>query len=105
LLQPEEVLSEGTTVLYPQPEQLTQTLQQPLLSDKWYKKRVEVIRKMYPYLTRHKKTKTRSWREVYNEYLADMSRIPELKADVIKEQNFERSDLVAAKRGSLEEEE
>jgi hypothetical protein len=33
-----------------------------------------------------------------------MSRIPALRADVIKEQNFERSNLEAAKRGILEEE-
>jgi hypothetical protein len=52
----------------------------------------------------HKKIKTKSWKEVYNEYLADMSRIKELRADVIKEQNFERSALEAAKRGLLEEE-
>jgi hypothetical protein len=59
---------------------------------------------LYPELSRHKKTKTKSWKEVYNEYLAEMSRIPELRADVIKEQNFERSNLEAAKRGILEEE-
>jgi hypothetical protein len=60
---------------------------------------------MYPELPRqHKKTKTKSWKEVYNEYIAEMKRIPELKADAIKEQNFERSSLEAAKRGLLEEE-
>jgi hypothetical protein len=59
---------------------------------------------MYPGLSRHKKTKAKSWKEVYNEYLAEMSRIPSLKADVIKEQNFERSNLEAARRGILEEE-
>jgi hypothetical protein len=59
---------------------------------------------MYPELSRHKKTKTKSWKEVYNEYLAEMSRIPSLRADVIKEQSFERSSLEAAKKGILEEE-
>jgi hypothetical protein len=59
---------------------------------------------LYPQLSRHKKTKTKSWKEVYNEYLAEMSRIPELRADVIKEQSFERSSLETAKRGLLEEE-
>jgi hypothetical protein len=59
---------------------------------------------MYPELSIHKKTKTKSWKEVYNEYLAEMSRIPALRADAIKEQNFERSNLEAAKRGILEEE-
>jgi hypothetical protein len=33
-----------------------------------------------------------------------MSRIPALRTDVIKEQNFERSNLEAAKKGILEEE-
>jgi hypothetical protein len=59
---------------------------------------------MYPEFSRHKKTKSKSWKEVYNEYLAEMSRIPSLRADVIKEQNFERSNLEAARRGILEEE-
>jgi hypothetical protein len=59
---------------------------------------------MYPELSRHKKTKTKSWKEVYNEYLAEMRRIPSLKADVIKEQNLERSNLEEAKRRILEEE-
>jgi hypothetical protein len=43
---------------------------------------------MYPELTRHKKTKTKSWKEVYNEYIAEMKRIPSLRADVIKEQKL-----------------
>jgi hypothetical protein len=64
-------LSEPTTRYYSsEPQQLTQLLQQPLLPDSWYKTRVEIIRKMYPELSRHKKTKTKSWKEVYNEYLA-----------------------------------
>jgi hypothetical protein len=58
---------------------------------------------LYPELSRHKKTKTKSWKEVYNEYLAEMSRYSTLKADVIKEQNFERSNLEATKKGILEE--
>jgi hypothetical protein len=33
-----------------------------------------------------------------------MSRIPSLRADVIKEQNFERSAMEAARKGLLEEE-
>jgi hypothetical protein len=89
-------------VLYPQPEKLTQILLQPLPDD-WYKKRVEMIRKLYPYLTRHKKTKIKSCKEVDNEYLAEMNRTPQLKADVLKEQNLERSAIEAAKRGLLEE--
>jgi hypothetical protein len=92
-------------VLYPLHEQLTQIFQQPLLPDSWYQTRFEMIRKLYPYLTRQKKTKTKSWKEVYNEYLAEMSRNPTLKADVIKEQKIERSAIEAAKRGLLEEEE
>jgi hypothetical protein len=65
LQQVPEVLSvsSGPTVIYPQPEQLTQILQQPVLSDAWYKKRVEIIRKLYPTLSRHKKTK-KSWKEI-----------------------------------------
>jgi hypothetical protein len=60
---------------------------------------------MYPELPRqHKKTKTKSWKEVYNEYLADMSRIKELRSDALKEQNIERSALELAKKGLLEEE-
>jgi hypothetical protein len=60
---------------------------------------------MYPELPRqHKKTKTKSWKEVYNEYIADMRNTPGLKADALKEQNIERSSLEAAKRGLLEEE-
>jgi hypothetical protein len=89
--------------MYPQPEQLPQILQQPVLSDAWYEKRVEIIRKLYPALTRHKKTKTKSWKEVYNEYLAEMSRIPTLKAEVLKEQNIERSTMEAVRRGLPED--
>jgi hypothetical protein len=59
---------------------------------------------MYPELSRHMKTKTKSWKEVYYEYLAEMRRIPSLRADVIKEQNLERSNLEEAKRKMLEEE-
>jgi hypothetical protein len=78
-------LSEPTTVYYSsEPQQLSQLLQQPLLPDTWYKTRVEIIRKMYPELMRHKKTKRKSWKEVYNEYIAEMRRIPSLKADAIK---------------------
>jgi hypothetical protein len=96
-------VSSGPNVMYPQPEQLTQILQQPVLSDAWYKKRVEIIRKLHPQLTRHKKTKTKSWKEVYNEYIAEMSRIPSLKADALKEQNFERSAIEAVRRGLPED--
>jgi hypothetical protein len=60
---------------------------------------------MYPELPRqHKKTKTKSWKEVYNEYIADMSHTPGLKADALKEQNIERSSLELAKSGLFEEE-
>jgi hypothetical protein len=74
-----------------------------VLSDAWYKKRVEIIRNLYPTLSRHKKTKTKSWKEVYNEYLAEKSRILSLKADVLKEQNIERSTMEAVKRGLPED--
>jgi hypothetical protein len=92
-------LSEASTRYYSEP------FQQPSLPGSWYKERVYIIRRLYPELPRqHKKTKRKSWKDVYNEYLADMRATPGLKADVIKEQNFERSNLEAAKKGILEEE-
>jgi hypothetical protein len=110
----QEVLPEGSetittssepTIYYSsEPQQLSQLPQQPLLPDTWYKTRVEIIRKMYPELPRHKKTKTKSWKEVYNEYIAEVRRISSLKADALKEQNFEKSAIEAARRGLLEEE-
>jgi hypothetical protein len=102
----QEVLPEGFESIstFSEPLKLPQVFQQPLLPDSWYKARAEIIRKMYPELSRHKKTKTKSWKEVYNEYLAEMSRISSLKADVIKEQNLEGSILEEAKRKMLEEE-
>jgi hypothetical protein len=60
---------------------------------------------MYPGLPRHNKSKFKTWKQVYNEYINEMKNVPSLKADVIKEQNIERDALELAKRGLLEEEE
>jgi hypothetical protein len=71
----------------------------------WYYNRVLKIRSKYPQLPRHNKSKYKTWKQVYNEYINEMKNDPSLKADVIKEQNIEREALEAAKRGLLEEEE
>jgi hypothetical protein len=59
---------------------------------------------LYPELSRHAKTKRKSWKDVYNEYLAEMNRIPALRPDVIKERNIEKSSLEELIKGMLEEE-
>jgi CTP:phosphocholine cytidylyltransferase-like protein len=79
--------------------------EEPTLPDFWYQQRVELIRKMYPDLPRHHKSKNKTWKQVYNEYINEMRKVPNLKADVIKEQKIERDALELAKRGLLEEEE
>jgi hypothetical protein len=76
--------------LYPQPEQLTQILLQPL-PDKWYEERVEIIKAKYPHLPRHHKSRYKSRHEVYNEYIEEMNKIPSLLADVAKESIIERT--------------
>jgi hypothetical protein len=59
---------------------------------------------LYPELSKHLKTKRKSWKDVYNEYLAEMNQIPSLRADVIKERNIEKSSLEEVIKGMLEEE-
>jgi hypothetical protein len=91
-------LSETSTRYYSEP------FEQPSLPGTWYKERVYIIRRLYPELSRHVKTKRKSWKDVYNEYLAEMSRYPTLKADVIKERELEKSSLEELIKGMVEEE-
>jgi hypothetical protein len=60
---------------------------------------------MYPDLPRRNKSKYKTWKQVYNEYINEMKNVPNLKGDVIKKQKIEREALELAKRGLLEEEE
>jgi hypothetical protein len=91
-------LSEASTKCYSEP------FQQPSLPGTWYKERVYIIRRLYPELSRHIKTKRKSLKDVYNEYLKEMSLIPTLGADVIKERELEKSSLEELIKGMLEEE-
>jgi hypothetical protein len=94
-------LPSGTTVLYPQPEQLTQILLRPL-PDEWYEERVDIIKALYPHLPRHHKSRYKSWHEVYNQYIDEMKKDSSLLADVVKERDIERAAVEDYNRKLLE---
>jgi hypothetical protein len=91
-------VSEVSTRYYSEP------LEQITLPGTWYKNEVSIIRKLYPELSRHNKTKRNTWKDVFNEYIAEMQRTPSLRADAIKYRNLEKEALEEEIKKRLEEE-